>query len=130
MSEIKRNACPKTGKYNYKKAHKKALFQKQRFHRRRAFTVEKRDFMEAHLQKKWSPEQIIGYCRKHNIPMVSHKTIYQYIREDKALGGKMYTLFRYKLKHRKRVVGKTAKAGIKDKLSIDKRPKIVDLKPV
>lgn len=125
--EIKRNSSDKRGVYNYKTAQKKADFRKQRFHRRRTFTKQKRDFINEHLKKKWSPEQIVGYCRKNNIDMVSHETIYQYIREDKALGGTLYKHLRHKLKRRKRPTG-SQPTIIRDKISIEQRPDIVDKK--
>ncbi len=42
-------------------------------------------------QEQWSPEQIVGYCKSHNIPMVSHQRIYAYIRKDKRQRGNLYT---------------------------------------
>jgi IS30 family transposase len=50
---------------------------------------------------KWSPEQIVGYCDKQGICMDLHATIYQYIREDRALESTLYTHLRHRLKHRK-----------------------------
>jgi IS30 family transposase len=59
--------------------------------------------------------------------MVSHESIYQLIRQDKKEGGTLWTHTRHKLKHRKRPVsGKQVK--IKNKVSIDLRPVIVDKK--
>ncbi|MDO5023150.1 MAG: IS30 family transposase [Eubacteriales bacterium] len=125
--EIKRNSSEKQGVYNYKTAQKKADFRKQRFHRRHTFTREKQDFVEEHLKKKWSPEQIVGYCKKNRIEMVSHETIYQYLREDRTWGGTLYTHLRHRLKHRKRPAsGKHV--VIKDKIGIELRPDIVERK--
>lgn len=125
--EIKRNSSSKRGVYHYEKAGQKADFRKQRFHRRRTFTRQKQDIVIDCLQKGWSPEQITGYCRKHGIGMVSHESIYQFIREDKVLGGTLYTHLRHRLKHRKRPVG-GKHVVIKDKVSIEERPGIVDRK--
>ena len=77
-----------------------------------------------------------------NKPYVSHETIYEIIREDKKEGGTLYkhtsyfilhtsykvqvTSTRHQLKYRKRPVGK--KKSIKNRVSIDQRPKIVDTK--
>ena len=125
--DIKRNSSDKRGVYNYKTAQRKADFRKQRFHRRRTFTRQKREFIEEHLKKKWSPEQIVGYCKKNNIDMVSHETIFQYIQEDKALGRDVYKHLRYRLKHWKRPTG-SEPTIIKDKIIIELRPDIVDEK--
>ena len=48
------------------------------------------------------------------------------IRQDKANGGTLYKHTRHKLKHRKRPM--TKPIAIKNRLSIDQRPKIVDTK--
>ncbi|CEN52560.1 transposase (fragment) [Capnocytophaga canimorsus] len=75
-------------------------------------------------QEQWSPQQIVGYCKKHEISMVSTEKIYQYIREDKEKGGDLYQNLRHKLKHRKRPVsGK--KEVIKNRKPIRLRPEIV-----
>ena len=125
--EIKRNSSEKRGVYHYQKAQRKADFRKQRLHRRRTFTRQKQDFVEEHLMKKWSPEQIVGYCSNKGIDMVSHQTIYAYIKEDKAWGGSLYTHLRHRLKHRKKPpTGKHV--VIKDKVSIEMRPDIVQNK--
>ena len=61
-----------------------------------------------------------------NKPFVSHETIYKIIRKDKAEGGTLYQHTRHKLKHRKRPVGK--KISIKNRVTIDQRPEIVNAK--
>ena len=58
--------------------------------------------------------------------MVSHERIYQYIREDKRKGGKLYKQLRHKLKHRKRYTGKHL--PVKDRISIGQRPEIINNK--
>lgn len=118
--EIKRNSSSKRGVYHYEKAQQKTDFRKQGFHRRRTFTRQKQDIVIDCLKKKWFPEQITGYCIKHGIGMVSHESIYQFIREDRVLGGTLYTHLRHRLKHRKRSVGGKY-VVIKDKVSIEER---------
>jgi IS30 family transposase len=59
--------------------------------------------------------------------MVSHERIYQFIREDKRLGGTLYTHLRHRLKHRKRPVG-GKKIVIPDKASINLRPEVINKK--
>jgi len=59
-------------------------------------------FIEKYIRdEQWSTEQIVGYCKKENIPMVSHERINQHIREDKVKGGDLYTHLRHQLKRRK-----------------------------
>lgn len=57
--------------------------------------------------------------------MVRHERIYQHIRKNKAMGGDLYTYLRLALKHRKRPLSGTY---IKDRVSIDLRPNIVNEK--
>lgn len=122
--ELKRNKL-KRGGYNPQKAQESANIRKERFCNNRRFTKTVKDFVDEKLTKEqWSPEQIVGYCNKHKISMVSIERIYQYIREDKKNGGKLYTELRHQLKHRKRPVSGKQEV-IKNKKSIDNRPEIV-----
>jgi IS30 family transposase len=124
--EIQRNS----NKRGYGAAYAQQLCdeRKERFRRYRKFTPA----MERHIRSKlveeqWSPEQIAGHAQLTNIPMVSHERIYQFIRQDKAKGGHLWRHTRHKLKHRKRPVsGKQIR--IKNRVSIDRRPDIVDTK--
>ena len=79
---------------------------KVRYCRVRKFTpeIEKRVryLME---EEQWSPEQIVGWCKKEGLPTVSYERIYQYVRQDKQDGGTLYKHCRNRLKHRKRPVG-------------------------
>ena len=59
--------------------------------------------------------------------MVSHETIYRHIREDRAHGGDLYKNLRHALKHRKRQP-RGKHMPIKDRVSIDLRPSIVNEK--
>lgn len=122
--ELKRNKL-KRGRYNAQKAQEFATIRKERFCSNRLFTKSVKDFVDDKLtQEQWSPEQIVGYCTKHKIAMVSTERIYQYIRKNKKDGGKLYLHLRHQLKHRKRPVsGK--KEVIKNKKSIENRPEIV-----
>jgi len=125
--ELDRNST-KTGKYNPKFAHELSEERKERLQVPRKFTSSIERFVVKYIsEEQWSPEQITGYCKANNIPMVSYERIYQYVREDKLNGGDLYKNMRHKLKHRKRPVGEK-KICIKNRVSIDERPIIVDLK--
>jgi IS30 family transposase len=119
--ELKRNGS-KTGTYNALNATIFAIECKERFANNRKFTKVIEHRVKNYITtQQWSPEQIVGYCQKHDIEMVSIERIYQYIRHDKASGGVIYKDLRHKLKHRKRPVGED-KSKIKDKISIELRP--------
>jgi IS30 family transposase len=121
--EIKRN---KRRSYSAVYAQQLSTERKERFARKRKLTLEmKKSIIEKMTKEQWSPKQIVGFSRVNNIPMVSHETIYKLIRQDKKDGGLLWTHTRHRLKHRKRPVnGK--KVNIKNKVSIDLRPAIVD----
>ena len=124
--EIKRNSS-KTGKYSPVYAQELSSERKERFGRKRKFTLELESFVVEKIEKEqWSPMQIVGYCTKNSLPTVSHERIYQYVRNDKKKGGKLYLNMRHKLKHRKRPVGKFI--PIKNRVSIDERPEIINKK--
>ena len=93
----------KTGIYNSKTAQELANERKERFSRKRVFNQQKKSFViHAIKEDNWSAEQIVGYCRENNIPMVGKTTIYEFIHQDKKKGGDLYTYTRHKLKHRNR----------------------------
>lgn len=123
--ELKRNKT-KRGAYSASIAQQTAVIRKERFCKNRKFTDSVRRFVDEKLtQEQWSPEQIFGYGKKHNINIVSIERIYQYIREDKKKGGQLYRHLRHELKHRKRPVSGKHQV-IKNKKSIEDRPQIVE----
>lgn len=126
--EVKRNAL-KRGGYNAKRAQKLCDEKKERFARKRGFTQSIEAKARKYIEKEqWSPGQIVGHCRKNDIPMVSHERIYQFVRGDKANGGTLYKNLRHRLKHRKRPVGGGKHISIKDRVSIEERPEIINNK--
>ena len=125
--ELKRNS-KKRGSYNPDFAQELSTERKERFASNRKFTPSIEKFVRQQIeQEQWSPEQIVGYCKFHKIPMVSHERIYAYIREDKMQGGSLYKHLRHQLKHRKRPVSGKQNT-IKDRVSIDLRGDIINNK--
>ncbi len=95
---------------------------KERFGCKRKFTKEIEQRIRNYLvNDQWPPEQIVGWCKKEGIEMVSVERIYQFIRKDKKEGGNLYKYTHHQLKHRKRPVGKDG-SRIKNKISIEQRP--------
>lgn len=125
--EVKRNS-KKRGAYSASYAQMLCDERKERLKRKRSFDQTKENLIKGYIKKEqWSPEQIVGYCKNKGVDMVSHERIYQYIRQDKELGGSLYKHLRHRLKHRKRPVsGKHI--PIKNRISIDDRPKVIDNK--
>jgi IS30 family transposase len=125
--ELKRNS-KKRGSYNPDFAQELSTERKERFANNRKFTPSIEKYVKEQIeQEQWSPEQIVGYCKSHDIPMVSHERIYAYIREDKMQGGNLFKQLRHQLKHRKRPVSGKQNT-IKDRVSIDLRSDIINNK--
>ncbi len=125
--ELKRN---KNERGRYKAAHASVLsaIRKERLKRCRKLSVEmEKEIRKALREDQWPPEQIKGRFDKEQRPMVSHERIYQLVRKDKREGGDLYKHTRHRLKHRKRPVGGRM-AIIKDKVSIDERPAVINEK--
>lgn len=124
--ELKRNKT-KRGCYNPEKAQEFANERKERFAKDRKFTKSVERLVVNYLEnEQWSPEEIVGYCKKQNIPMVSIERIYQFIRKDKLEGGNLYKHLRHQLKHRKRSFNSGSKVKIKGRVSIDQRPEKIN----
>jgi len=125
--EVSRNEHQ--GTYNPEIAQMKAAY--RRFNSRKLirFTDQVKERVEKLLKLDFSPEQISGYLkREYGIP-ISHETIYQHIWADKQAGGMLYTYLRWSHKQRRKRWGKLDRRGqIRDRVSIDERPKIVDSK--
>lgn len=113
------------GIYNSHKAQHKAYVRRHyaSFRGQKIIANKKlRSFVESSLLDGQSPEAISGRIKyqEKNIPLVSKDVIYQYLRSPY---GKIIGLKLKKKKHPKRCK-KTAQ--LKDRVFIDKRPKIID----
>ncbi|WP_299011143.1 IS30 family transposase [uncultured Shewanella sp.] len=82
-------------------------------------------FIEWMLERQWSPEQISHIANKIDIS-VSHEWIYQYVAQDKANGGTLYTHLRQGHKKYRKGKYKKRRSPIVNAVSIDERPEIVD----
>lgn len=125
--ELKRN----TGKkgYRHKQAHNKCLNRRKLSHKPTKMTPKLIALISKQLKEKWSPEQISGWLLEEHEVLLSHEAIYLYVLRDKAAGGDLYThLRRQGKKYQKRVNNKRSRGQIKNRVSIDERPKIVDSK--
>ena len=128
LSHLSAELLQKRGSYNPDFAQELSTERKERFASNRKFTPSIEKYVKEKIeQEQWSPKQIVGYCKSHNIPMVSHERIYAYIREDKRHKGNLYTHLRHQLKHRKRPVSGKQNT-IKDRVSIDLRSDIINNK--
>ena len=82
------------------------------------------------LEKQWSPVQISGRLKREEPKIeVSHETIYQYVWEDKRMGGQLYKNLRHRgKKYNKRSSKKAGRGLIPNRIGIEDRPAEVDEK--
>lgn len=124
--EIRRNSGMKG--YRYKQAHQFCVLRKTNAKKHIRLTVSIQRLIEKKLRVRWSPDQISNWMKLNNFGSISHETIYRMIAVDKELGGSLYTFLRHSNKKRKKTYasGKTKKGSIKNRISINERPKMVD----
>ena len=97
--------------------------------KRTAMTKVIEKYIRKKLKEDWSPEQLIGRMKLDIHQTISHETIYKFIYTNKANGGILYKQLRHKnKKYHKRANEYQRRGIIKDRISIDKRAKIVDKK--
>ena len=102
--EIRRNNN-RHGRYSWRLTHEMSQERKERFPGNRATPEWVRQKVIRIVRKEWSPGQTSGYLEKYEQILVSHETIYKWIRKNKKAGGDLYKHCRHKLKHRQRPVG-------------------------
>lgn len=115
--------------YRPKQAHQIALENRQQAEKHIKFNSELQQIVIKKIMLDWSPEQISGYLKRERIAEISHERIYQFLIADKKAGGMLHTHLRHAGKKRKKRYGAKDRRGqIKNRVSIDERPKIVNKK--
>lgn len=125
--EIGRNSGERG--YRPKQANELALEKRHHAEKHITFTAELQILVTEKIMLDWSPEQISGHFEVQGVAKLSHERIYQFLLTDKRAGGTLHTHLRHSGKRRKKRYGSKDKRGqIKNRVSIDERPKIVDKK--
>lgn len=92
-------------------------------------TVNVQKYIHRYLKQDWTPEQVAGKLKLDYIADISHEAIYQYIYKNKKAGGRLYLHLPHKLKrYNKRSGVYNSRGMINNRVSISKRPKIVEHK--
>jgi transposase, IS30 family len=132
--ELNRNITfvrTKLGSWQYKPDYAQG-YTKQRHkvkNKKIKLTPEITDFIRNKIQQKWSPDQISGYAKKHQLFSIGKEWIYQFILKDKEKGGKLYLNLRHQNKKYRKRYGSPKRTGpIKNRRFIDEQPPIVDNK--
>ena len=84
--------------------------------------------VEKLLRQDWSPEQISLWLESEKGIAISHEWIYQYIYQDKTYGGNLHRHLRCQKQRRKRYGSYNCRGQLIDRVSIDDRPAVVDLR--
>ena len=125
--ELKRNSGRRG--YRPQQAQQKTNSRKKNSRKKTRFTEAVKQRVEFYIKQDWSPEQISGYLASAEDIQISHETIYQHIWADKRNGGSLYQHLRWSHKKRRKRYGTRDRRGqIKDRVSIDERPQVVDQK--
>lgn len=123
--ELKRNKGQKG--YRPKQAHEHALY--RRFSARKAtkITPEIYTWIEKLIRQDLSPEQVVGYLRRHYGISLHHETVYQLVYANKYQGGDLWKHLRIVSKpYRKRYGHYDRRGKIPNRVSIEERPSVVD----
>ena len=78
------------------------------------------------LREEWSPEQISGWLAAEKQIKISHEWIYQAVIDDKNQKGDLHLHLRCQKQRKKRYGSYSRRGQIKERVSIDQRPSIVD----
>lgn len=115
--------------YRPKQANELAIQRRKEAFKASKLTSEIINWINNLLCDDLSPEQIAGRIELETKVSLHHETIYQYIYNDKYLGGELYKyLTRACKKYKKRYGSNDRRGQLVNRVSIDERPAIVDAK--
>jgi len=123
--EIKRN----TGKRGYrpKQANDQATMRRLTAEKSIKLTNEIKQDIVKLIKQELSPEQVCDYLITHGKTKLHHETIYRMLLQDKCDGGTLYKHLRHLHKsHRKRYGSYERRGRIKNAVSIEQRPELVN----
>ena len=125
--ELKRNSLD-NNEYNAIRASISARLRYQYKTKNRRLTKKHISFIKVCIKDGYSPEQVSGRMAiVTDLRPVSHETIYKYIYHNQRSGGKLYKYLRHKnKKYTKRSALYRSRGQIKNRVSINFRPKVVE----
>lgn len=127
--EVRRNRDGRSGRYSAQLAQRKCNQRHWCKSKRVRLTDTVRETIESLIRQDYSPEQVMGHCRRKAIDCVSHETIYKHIWKDKKVNGDLLRHLRRRgRRNRKRGAITDTRGLLTDRVGIDKRPKGVELK--
>jgi len=125
--ELQRNKESVTQEYHYAFAEIASQKRQPAKAKYTVFTSKIKAYIKSKLKEDWSPEQIAGRMKIDTGFSICHETIYRYIYYNKSRGGRLYKYLRHKnKKYHSRSNNYQRRGIIINRVSIDKRPKIVE----
>jgi IS30 family transposase len=113
--------------YRPKQAHRLAVERRQAKVRPR-ITEQEWQRIHALLRQEWSPDEIGERLRLEGQRAVSHEWIYQHVYTDKQNGGDLHSFLRCQKQRKKRYGSNNRRGKIPNRIGIEHRPSVVDLK--
>jgi len=121
--EVHRNSARFDGCYRPSKAIERTNGRRSRSRRNSQFDRSDWQRIKRLLKQDWSPEQICGYLKKEHLLLISHETIYRYLRQDRQRGGTLYQYLRFwRKKWRKLYRSVDSRGRLPGKRMIAERP--------
>lgn len=129
VSTIKREIKNNTGLRGYrpKQAHRLTQNRHKEKPKQVKMTAQLCAYISTLIREQWSPEQIQGRMIHEGYDTVCPTTIYAFIQQDKLAGGDLHQHLRHK-KYKRKSASPDNRGKIKNSISIDERPKVVDEK--
>ncbi|KMQ51302.1 integrase [Chitinispirillum alkaliphilum] len=132
VSTVSREICRNQGHrgYRHKQAQRKAQHRLRNSHKATTISQDTIALVKSYIKLDWSPEQVSNYLKLEFGVSISTERIYQIIWDDKQNNGDLYCHLRqFRRKRRKRYgSGYNYRGTLKNRISIDDRPEIVDTK--
>ena len=124
--ERRRNATHYDGAYRAEKAQEYALGRRRRTRKGSQFSEQEWAEVAELLERKWSPEQIVGRRQLLRKPSMSKESIYRYVRRQRREGGQLWRQLRIVSKFGRKRRGSPATRGrLVGKRHISERPAVV-----
>ena len=124
--EVRRNLSTQR-RYSPPKADSYAVARRRRSRRNSHFSCEDWGLVEFLISLDWSPEQVAGWLRLHDVLSISHETIYLRVWHDQRCGGDLWTHMRQATKKRRKRNGSHDSRGrVAGKRHISERPPDVE----
>jgi len=131
QSTISREIIRNTGQKGYRNKQANNLAQERHKTKPKKIklTDEIKAIIDTHIEDDWSPEQVVGRLKKEAVIELHHETVYKYILANKKQGGTLYKHLRHQKKtYRKRYGSGHNRTGIVNRVDIDERPEVVNLR--